>query len=90
MTGQSQHEITQLLQAWRNGDQAALERLMPVVYAEMHRLGHIYMRRERAGHTLQTSALVNEAYIRLIDATGSIGRIAPISSPSAPMSYARY
>ena len=68
MTGQSQHEVTQLLQAWRGGDRIALERLMPVVYAEMHRLAHIYMRRERPGHTLQTSALVNEAYLRLIDA----------------------
>ena len=68
MGGQSQHEITQLLQAWRGGDGVALEKLLPVVYAEMHRLAHIYMRRERPGHTLQTSALVNEAYIRLIDA----------------------
>jgi len=68
MTGQSQHEVTQLLQAWRGGDRIALEKLMPVVYAEMHRLAHIYMRRERPGHTLQTSALVNEAYLRLIDA----------------------
>src|SRR5512136_332026 len=64
----SQHEVTQLLHAWRAGDQAALDGLMPVVFAEMHRLAHIYMRRERAGHTLQTSALVNEAYLRLIDA----------------------
>jgi RNA polymerase sigma factor (TIGR02999 family) len=68
MTGQSQHEVTQMLRAWRGGDRAALEKLMPAVYAEMHRLAHIYMRRERPGHTLQTSALVNEAYLRLIDA----------------------
>jgi len=68
MTGKSQHEVTQLLHAWRGGDRVALEKLMPVVYAEMHRLAHIYMIRERPGHTLQTSALVNEAYLRLIDA----------------------
>jgi RNA polymerase sigma factor (TIGR02999 family) len=68
MTAQSRHEITQLLQAWRGGDHAALEELMPLVHEEMHRLAHIYMRRERPDHTLQTSALVNEAYIRLIDA----------------------
>src|SRR5512136_2095399 len=64
----SQHEVTQLLHAWRAGDQAALDGLMPVVFAEMHRLAHIYMRRERPDHTLQTSALVNEAYLRLVDA----------------------
>jgi RNA polymerase sigma factor (TIGR02999 family) len=68
MAEKPQHEVTQLLQAWRAGDQAALDQLMPLVYAEMHRLAHIYMRRERPDHTLQTSALVNEAYIRLIDA----------------------
>jgi len=68
MTGKSQHEVTQLFHAWRGGDRVALEKLMPVVYAEMHRLAHIYMIRERPGHTLQTSALVNEAYLRLIDA----------------------
>ncbi len=68
MTGKSPHEVTQLLHAWRAGDQAALDGLMPVVFAEMHRLAHIYMRRERPDHTLQTSALVNEAYLRLIDA----------------------
>ncbi len=67
MTGPSQHEVTQLLWAWRAGDEAALDGLMPIVFAEMHRLAHIYMRRERPGHTLQTSALVNEAYLRLID-----------------------
>jgi RNA polymerase sigma factor (TIGR02999 family) len=59
-----------MLQAWSDGDQAALERLMPLVYAELHRLARRYMRREHAGHTLQTSALVNEAYLQLIDARG--------------------
>lgn len=68
MTGQPQHEVTGLLQAWRSGDQVALDTLLPLVYAELHRLAHFYLARERPGHTLQTSALVNEAYVRLIDA----------------------
>lgn len=59
-------EITQLLSAWSNGDQKALDKLMPLVYEELHRLAARYMRRENPGHTLQTSALVNEAYIKLI------------------------
>ena len=63
----SQQEITQLLVAWSSGDQSALTRLAPLVYDELHRLAHHYMRGERAGHTLQTTALVNEAYVRLID-----------------------
>ena len=70
MTQTSREEVTGLLQAWSNGDQAALERLMPLVYAELHRLAKRYMGREHAGHTLQTSALVNEAYLRLVDAHG--------------------
>ena len=61
------NEITGLLIAWGKGDQTALERLVPVVYGELHRLAHRYMNRERAGHSLQTSALVNEAYLRLVD-----------------------
>ncbi len=69
MTGQSPREITQLLQAWCSGDEKALEELMPLVYGELHRLAHRYMLRERVGHTLQTTALVNEAYLKLIDAT---------------------
>src|SRR6266436_10084815 len=68
MTQTSREEVTGLLQAWSDGDQAALDKLMPLVYAELHRLAKRYMRREHAGHTLQTSALVNEAYLRLIDA----------------------
>ncbi len=64
----SPQEITQLLQAWCRGEQSALDKLVPLVYAELHRLAHIYVVRERPGHTLQTSALVNEAYLRLIDA----------------------
>lgn len=61
------HEVTQLLVAWSNGDAAALDRLMPLVYAELRRLAHRYMSRERPGHTLQSTALVNEAYLRLVD-----------------------
>src|SRR5713226_3504532 len=60
-------EVTQLLLAWSQGDESALERLMPLVYDELHRLAQGYMGRERAGHILQTTALVNEAYLRLID-----------------------
>jgi RNA polymerase sigma-70 factor, ECF subfamily len=60
-------DITRLLLAWNNGDEAALEELTPLVYAELHRLARRYMGGERSGHTLQTSALVNEAYVRLID-----------------------
>lgn len=67
MPTRSPHEITRLLVAWGDGDQAALEELTPLVYDELHRLAHHYMSHERAGHTLQTSALVNEAYVRLID-----------------------
>src|SRR4051812_30152947 len=62
-------EVTQLLVAWGNGNQAALEKLMPLVYEELRRLAHHYMRREHPGHTLQTTALVNEAYFRLVDQT---------------------
>jgi RNA polymerase sigma-70 factor, ECF subfamily len=67
MQAHSPSEITRLLVAWSDGDPSALEELAPLVQAELHRLAHRYMGRERAGHTLQTSALVNEAYIRLID-----------------------
>ena len=58
--------VTQLLLDWSNGDQAALDQLMPLVYDELHRLANYYMRRERPGHTLQATALVNEAYMRLL------------------------
>lgn len=61
-------EITQLLLAWGQGDQAALERLLPLVYEEMRQIAHHHMRRQRPDHTLQTTALVNEAYLRLVDA----------------------
>ena len=60
--------VTELLLAWSQGEQAALDKLVPRVHAELRRVAHRYMARERPGHTLQTSALVNEAYLRLIDA----------------------
>ena len=60
-------QITQLLVEWGKGDRAALDRIMPLVHNELHRIAHRYMNRERPGHTLQTSAVVNEAYLRLID-----------------------
>src|SRR5262244_3776221 len=67
MTVPSTQEITQLLIAWNNGDAAALEQLAPLVQAELHRLAKRYMAGERQGHILQTTALVNEAFLRLID-----------------------
>lgn len=60
-------EVTQLLLAWNNGDQAALEELMPLVYNELHRLANNCLRWERQGHTIEATALVNEAYLRLVD-----------------------
>jgi RNA polymerase sigma factor (TIGR02999 family) len=60
-------DVSMLLRAWSEGDQQALERMTPIVYKELHRLAHHYMARERAGHSLQTTALVNEAYMRLVD-----------------------
>lgn len=63
-------EITQLLLSWSEGDQAALEQLIPLVYPELKRLARRYMVRENPGHTLQTSALINEAYLRLVDRQG--------------------
>jgi RNA polymerase sigma factor (TIGR02999 family) len=67
MQTHSPKEITRLLVAWGDGDESALEELTPLVHEELHRLAHHYMGRERPGHTLQTTALVNEAYVRLID-----------------------
>jgi RNA polymerase sigma factor (TIGR02999 family) len=60
-------EITQLLKDWSSGDQTALDKLMPLVYEELHQLAHQHMRREQPGNMLQTSALINEAYLRLVD-----------------------
>ena len=67
MAAPSPKEVTRLLVDWGNGDQAALDELIPLVYDELRRLAGRYMRRESEGHTLQTSALVNEAYLRLVD-----------------------
>jgi len=64
---QSPAEVTALLMAWGKGDEEALSRLTTLVYDELHRLARGYMRREQAGHTLRTTALVNEAYVRLVD-----------------------
>lgn len=63
----SPHHITQLLKDWSNGDHSAGDQLMILVYGELHRMAHQHMRKERPGHTLQTSALVNQAYVRLVD-----------------------
>jgi RNA polymerase sigma-70 factor (ECF subfamily) len=67
MVALSPNEVTRLLVDWGNGDQAALEELIPLVYDELRRMAGRYMRRETQGHTLQTSALVNEAYLKLVD-----------------------
>lgn len=60
------HDVTQLLLDWNKGDEGALEKLTPLVYGELHRLARMYMARETQGHTLQATALINEAYVRLI------------------------
>jgi RNA polymerase sigma factor (TIGR02999 family) len=64
--GEGRREVTQLLHAWRQGDQGAFEELVPLLYRELHRIAERYMRGERQGHTLQATALVNEAYLRLL------------------------
>ena len=71
MKASPQHEITCLLRAWTEGQQGAPERLMPLVYEELHRLARGYMGREREGHTLQATALVHETYLRLVDASAA-------------------
>jgi RNA polymerase sigma factor (TIGR02999 family) len=63
----ARHQITELLAEWREGNQSALDELYPLVYDELHRLARRYMSRERKGHTLQTTALINEAYVRMVD-----------------------
>lgn len=67
MPEQEQNDVTRLLINWTNGDKGALEELMPLVYGELRRLAGRYLRRERADHTLQSTALVNEAFLRLVD-----------------------
>ena len=68
MNRNAPHDVTQLLQNWCRGERDALDKLIPLVYEELHRIAHRFMARERPGRTLQTTALVNEAYMRLIDA----------------------
>src|SRR6516225_9078410 len=65
MPGQSSEGVSELLAQWEAGDQAALGALVPRIYSELHRIAHYYLRKQRPGHTLQTTALVNEAYLRL-------------------------
>jgi len=67
LTVRSPHDVTQLLLAWSDGNQAALEKLVPLVYGELHSLAKRYMAREQPGHLLQTTELVNEVYIKLVD-----------------------
>ena len=69
MGDEPQHEVTQILHDWSGGDRNAPERLMPLVYDELRRLARTFLSREREGHTLQPTALVNEAYLRLVDQT---------------------
>jgi RNA polymerase sigma-70 factor, ECF subfamily len=67
MAGDASIEVTQLLRAWAKGDEAALDQLTPLIYSELRRRAHNYMKNERPGHTLQTTALANEAWLRLVD-----------------------
>lgn len=67
LPARNSHEITQLLREWSEGDREALDELLPLVYDELHRQAARYRRRERSDHTLQTTALINEAYLKLID-----------------------
>ena len=67
MQAQPTQDVTALLRAWTGGDRKALDRLLPVLYEELRRTARAYMRRERSGHTLQTTALVNEVFLRLVD-----------------------
>src|ERR1700686_4192360 len=67
MAAPSSHDVTQLVKAWSEGDEQALEKLTPLVYEQLHRVAQGCMAGERSGHTLQTSALVNEVYLRLVD-----------------------
>lgn len=68
MSSSVSREVTELVQAWSRGEETALEKLVPIVYAELHRLAHHYMKSEHPGHGLQTTALINEAYLRLVNA----------------------
>jgi RNA polymerase sigma factor (TIGR02999 family) len=65
----SSHEVTHLLISWSDGDKSALERLLPLIYRSLQKIAHVHLNRERSGHTLQTTALVHEAYLKLVDQT---------------------
>ena len=67
MQAQPAQDVTAILRAWTGGDERAIDRLLPVLYEELRRTARAYMRRERSGHTLQTTALVNEVFLRLVD-----------------------
>ena len=67
MVSPPEHDITDMLLDWGKGDKAALDRVMPLIYQELRRMAHRQMRRERAGNTMQTTVLINEAYLRLVD-----------------------
>src|ERR1035437_10006510 len=82
--GQEAGDISRLLRAWSDGDQDALKSLTPIVYGELHGLARRYLRRERAGHSLQTSALVNEAYLRLVDYKRMQWQYPSLFSPFSP------
>ena len=77
-------DVSKLLRAWTGGDRNALEDLIPIVYRELRRLARHYRRGERPGHSLQTTALVNEAYCAWWIISACTGRIVPTSSPSPP------
>src|SRR5262245_22592958 len=72
MVKANSHELTRLLTEWADGDQTAFDQLVPIVHAELKRLARRYMRAERLNHTLETNALVNEAYLRLVDGADAI------------------
>ncbi len=77
-------EVTRLLQAWKQGDREALESLIPLVYSDLHRMAERHLRGERPGHTLQPTAIVNEAYLRLVGSEGGTGRTGLTSSRRLP------
>ena len=81
---ESAGEITRLLQGWRGGDRKALDALLPVVYKKLQRLAHFQLRKERPDHTLQSAALVNEAYLRLVGLNAPHWEAALTSLPSPP------
>ena len=89
MGHESADEITKLLQGWRGSDRKALDTLVPLAYQEPHRLAHFQLRQERPGHTLQSAALVNEAYVRMVGFVPQSGRAAHISLPSQRSRYGR-